>query len=127
MNVRRTILTLAALSVVAACDSGPSGPGTLSATVSGPASLGAVLLEVTGAGVQGFVGQGGTRVYGAQVSAVDGTHRVLALTADGGPLRVGIEVLDLGAEPPIVMVLKAASTENLMLLNAGVTVVVAKP
>ena len=53
MSLRRAALALAAVTLLAACDNGPSGPGTLSATVSGPTPLGAVLLEVTGPGVRG--------------------------------------------------------------------------
>ena len=124
MRRRRSVLVLAALTLLAACDSGPSGPGTLSATVSGPTPLGAVLLEVTGIGVTGFVGQGDTRVYGA---AVGGKHRVVAVTGSGGTLRIGIKVDDLGAEPPVVVVLTSAGPGNLVILNTGVTVLIAEP
>ena len=126
MRLHRAVLSLAVASLLAACDSGPSGPGTLSATVSGPTPLGAVVLEVTGLGVTGFVGQGDTRVYGAEVSAVEGKHRVVAVSAVG-TVRVGIQVLDLGAEPPVVVVLQSANPGNLVILNTGVTVVIAEP
>jgi hypothetical protein len=127
MRLHRVGLALAVASLLVACDSGPSGPGTLSATVSGPTPLGAVILEVTGPGVTGFVGQGDTRVYGAEVSAVEGKHRVVAVTGTGGTVRVGIQVLDLGAEPPVVVVLQSVSPGNLVILNTGVTVVIAEP
>jgi len=126
MRWRRAAVAVLLAGLVAACDSGPSGPGTLSATVSGPQALGAVLLEVTGLGVQGFVGQGDTRVYGAELSALDGKHRVLVV-GTGGALRFGIKVDDLGAVPPVIVVMKTASPLNLVILNTGVTVVVAEP
>lgn len=126
MRWRRATVAVLMAGLLAACDSGPSGPGTLSATVSGPQALGAVLLEVTGLGVQGFVGQGDTRVYGAELSAVDGKHRVLVVGA-GGTLRFGIKVDDLGAVAPVIVVMKTASVDNLVVLNTGVTVVVAEP
>lgn len=126
MRWRRATVAVLMAGLLAACDSGPSGPGTLSATVSGPQALGAVLLEVTGLSVGGFVGQGDTRVYGAELSAVDGKHRVLVVGA-GGTLRFGIKVDDLGAAAPVIVVMKTASTLDLVILNTGVTVVVAEP
>ena len=127
MRLKRAAVATLAAAALAACDSGPSGPGTLSATVSGPQALGAVLLEVTGIGIQGFVGQGDTRVYGAELSALEGKHRVVAVTGTGGTLRIGIRVDDLGAPAPVFVVLKSASPDDLVILSTGVTVVVAEP
>jgi len=127
MRLKRAAVAVLAAAALAACDSGPSGPGTLSATVSGPQALGAVLLEVTGIGIQGFVGQGDTRVYGAELSALDGKHRVVAVTGTGGTLRIGIRVDDLGAPPPVFVVMKSVDPLDMVILSTGVTVVVAEP
>jgi hypothetical protein len=121
------IVALAVAALVAGCDWGPNGPGTLSVTVSGATPLGAAVLEVTGPGVAGFSGQGDTRVYGTVVSATLGIHRVVAVSADGGALHLGIEVEDLGADPPVVVVLRSANTENREVSSAGVRAVVSEP
>ena len=81
--MKRVLLALLGGAVVtlAACESGPSGPGTLSgtATATQGQTLGAVVLEVTGPGIQGFEGQGGSIAYGAAVSAQNERWRVVVV------------------------------------------------
>ena len=102
------------------CDGGPSGPGTMAGMVDGPVNLGAVVLEVTGVGIQGFVGQGDTRAFGAAVSAAQGRHRVVLVDPSGGSIQFGVTVDDLAADPPIVTVLFASSTDNTTLQLIGI-------
>lgn len=110
------ILAAAALALTLAlggCDLfGPSGPGTLEATVSAGEPLGGLVLELQGEGIVGFQGRGDTRVYGGPVSAAQGRHRVVLVAPDGGELRFGIEVEDLGADKPSVLVVSAVSPGN---------------
>ncbi len=116
-----TFAALGALFV--ACDSGPSGPGTLVASVYGDA-LGGVVLEVTGAGIRGFEGLGDTRVYAAPVAGKPGTHRVLLIHPEGGELRFEIQVEDLDLDDPVVRVVSAAGADNGPRLNAGIEVLI---
>lgn len=107
---------------LAACDSGPKGPGTLVATVSAGGALGAVTLEVVGPGVTGFEGVGGTHAYGTVVSARQNRHRVVLADPVGGTLQVAIAVQDVRADAPTVTVVAAAGTDNLERTTTDVVV-----
>ncbi len=108
---------------LAGCDLfGPSGPGVLNATLTSSGELGAVVLEVTGLSITGFAAQGDARVYGARLSEVDGLHRVVLISPTGGPMQFGIEVDDLGADPPLVTVLTAVNTKNFTTAATGIEV-----
>jgi hypothetical protein len=97
---RAAALSLLLVWAAASCDSSPSGPGSLPVTVEAPgAPLGAVTLEVVGAGVRGFARQN--------------RHRVVLVDPVGGVLRLAIRVEDVRAEPPRVTVVSAAGTDNL--------------
>lgn len=120
MRPGRALALLAAV-VVAGCDFGPSGPGSLTARASGE-SLGGVVLEIQGAGIRGFTGRGSTRVYSAPVAGRPRVHRVVLVDPAGGDLGFDIEVDDLGMEGPVATVVQAARTDNTMMLSAGVTV-----
>lgn len=120
----RRLALAAAVVALSGCDLfGPSGPGVLDATLTAEGELGAVVLEVTGPAVRGFVGQGTTRAYGALVSTAEvGRHRLVLVGEDGGPMRFGIEVDDLAADPPVVTVITAAGVNNRPTTATGVTV-----
>jgi len=121
MKTRVRSLTMVVLAVLTtACDSGPKGPGILDGTVEGPTPLGAVVLEVTGLGVEGFVGQGDTQAYGALLSPTDGRHRVVLVDRSGGLLQFGIRVSAVEAEPPLVTVVQATGADNQSKLLTGV-------
>ena len=125
---RRAVAALMAMLFLAGCDwFGPSGPGTLSMTISGPSNLGVVLLEVKGPGVEGFVGQGGTRTFSAELPRLADSYRVIAVIEGGGTLQVGIEVVEVSDPKPIVRVLRVASTANLLMPTQGVTVGIETP
>ena len=110
---RRVLRALAVVLglVIAGCDSGPNGPGLLEGTVSAPA-LGAVLLEVEGAGINGFEGRASTRVYAGTLSGRPNVHRVILMDRDGGSLAFAIDVDDLGMDGPVVTVIQAAGTDD---------------
>lgn len=122
--MRHLALVVAATLALSGCDLfGPSGPGVLDATLTAERELGAVVLEVTGPSVTGFVGQGSTRAYGALVSTAEvGRHRLVLVGEDGGPMRFGIEVDDRSADPPVVTVVTAADVNNRPTVATGVTV-----
>ena len=98
--------------LVAGCDFGPSGPGTIPGRVFGDDALGAVVLEVRGAGIEGFEGLGDTRVYAAQVAGAENRHRVVLVSPGGGDMRFDMRVRDVGMFPPSVAVMAAASTDD---------------
>lgn len=117
----RWAVALAVLTL-AGCDWGPKGPGVINGLIVSPVSLGAVVLEVEGVGIRGFVGSGDTQAYGAVVSSIEGRHRVVLVSGSGAPIQFGIEVEDLGAETPISTVLLATGVDNLPKLLAGILV-----
>ena len=115
------VIAVVALLLTAACDSGPSGPGTLVGVATGT-SLGGVVLEVEGAGIRGFTGRGATRVYSGRVPGRDGVHRVIVVSPDPGDLPFEMEVDDVGMEGPVVTVVSAARGDNFVILPSSVTV-----
>ena len=113
---------LLALIALAGCEFGPKGPGVINGTIISPFNLGAVVLEVEGAGVRGFVGNGDTQAYGSVVPGVGGRHRVVLVSRSGSSIQFGIEVEDLRAETPIAIVVFAAGADNIPKLLAGTLV-----
>ncbi len=111
MSMRQVVGAALMLLVTTGCDSGPSGPGTLFARAAGE-DLGAVLLEVEGVGIRGFVGRGGTQVYHSAHPDRNDVYRVILVDEQGGELGVEIEVDDRGMEGPLITVLQAARTDN---------------
>lgn len=120
--MRRLVSALAASLVmsVAACDSGPEGPGTITAFATGP-SVGGVVLEVQGTGIRGFSARGSSRVYSAAVAGREATHRVIVITPDPGEMVVDMEVDDLGMEGPTIRVVSAANGSNQAIATSNVT------
>jgi hypothetical protein len=131
--MRRTTwkaIAVAAVVALGACDTGPKGPGTLSVSVSG-GTLGAVVLEASGSGIQGFVGTGGTKVYSAPVGPVTGSptelvYRVIVVSPVGGDLHFGIKVLDVGATEPALSVIDAVDGQNRTMSGAGLQIRVSR-
>ena len=119
---RRSILTLAAALLVAGCDSGPDGPGTIDAVVESPQPLGAVVLELEGGGVEGFDPQGRTLVYSAAVSSTTRKFRVILVSPDGSPLRFGIRVDNVREAQPTVTAVSAATPANVAVAPGGLQV-----
>lgn len=121
----RWVLSAVLAFLSAAC--GEDGPGTLTVTLAAPDALGAVSLEVVGAGVLGFEGSGATEAYGSVVSAREGRHRVVVVDPTGGDeLRFGIRVEDVGAQWPTLRVVSAAGTDDVERLSADIQVSVSR-
>ncbi len=122
--MRRTLLSavLACVLVLAACDSGPKGPGQLTGRLrSGPIPVGAIVLEVTGAGITGFSGSGTTQAFFAENAA--GAFRVVLVTPDAGEMDFQISVQDLEAPLPAVTSVEAVGADNGAIANlTGITV-----
>ena len=118
----RLVLTVAAALFLAGCDSAPDGPGTVDAIVESPQPLGAVVLEFTGGGVEGFDGQGTTLVYSALVAPTEARYRVILVSPDGSPLRFGIRVANVRDAQPMVTAVTAASPSNQFVTPGGLQV-----
>ena len=120
---RRARFVAVALAVaLSACDSGPSGPASVAGTVVGDSDLGAVVLDVVWAGVQGFEGRGSTQVYWAAVADTANRHRVILVGPGGGDLTFSVLVDDLYLEGPVVTVVEATSVNNVPRPVAGLEV-----
>ncbi len=112
-----------------ACDSGPSGPGTLPAIVVPAAGqdLGAVVLAVTGSFVTGFSPSGSTRLFSARVSQT-GTYRVVLVNTAPGDMVFGVDVEDVSAAPPVVSIVQGVDAENRRLVSLlGLSVTFERP
>ncbi|GMR14064.1 MAG: hypothetical protein BMS9Abin29_2294 [Gemmatimonadota bacterium] len=111
------LLFLAALGLQGCGDSGPQGPGPLSAAVvSQGESVGAVVLSVSGPGVTSFQAVGSTRLFSS------GTQRVVLVGDGSGPLRFNILVNDRAASLPTVGVVEAVDVTNARMDVAGLSV-----
>ena len=122
-GIGRRVLALGLLALVAACsDGGPKGPGTYTAMVEvvGPPA-GAVILDVTGTGINGFEGTGDTQIFSTVRDQVGGVHRVIAVSATGAlGFRIRVAQVELGL--PTVVVVDAAGTDNRPRGPAGLSV-----
>lgn len=118
--------TVAAMLVLAACDSKPNGPGTLSVVVTG-GNLGAVVLEASGKGILGFQGQKGATAYSALVQPGSGAqtesvYRVIVVSPVAGDLSFGVRVADVSATKPTFAVIDATDGANATLSGTGLQV-----
>lgn len=113
--IRRLGVILVALLVGACSDGGPEGPGTLDVRVRSSLPAGAVLLEVEGRGIEGVTPRGSVRAFHEQVATdPDGAevHRVVLVADTPGDMEVGLEVEDVGAPRPRVVVLSASDASD---------------
>jgi hypothetical protein len=115
MSSRSWLAAFAALALtgLSGCDTGPSGPATVAGTVTGPADLGAVVLDVVWKGVQGFEGHGSTQIYSAPVAGGSDHYRLILVGPTGGELAFGVLVDDVYLEGPVVTLVEAVATDNL--------------
>ena len=109
----KRIAGLAVLVALAAgCDSGPSGPGDLTASIRSPdASFGGAVLEIVATGVESFSGAGGTKVFWAlQDDPV--VYRVVVIGEGGGELNFSISVQDRASRTPRASVVSLVDLNN---------------
>lgn len=97
------------------CDSGPSGPGQLTASLDPTGQpLGGAVLEVVGKGIEGFGESGSTRVFSAPTSQAN-TYRVVLVSGSPGTLEFKVSVQDVAAKRPTAAVINVVNGENLAL------------
>ena len=94
-----------------ACDWGPRGHGQLSGVVtSGAIPVGAIVLEISGPGVQGFSEAGQTRVFYAEPTT--DVYRVVLITADPDRIRFQVAVDDVRGPALTAVVVEAVDDSN---------------
>ena len=105
------ILVMAVAMMLGACDWGPEGPGQLSGVLrAGPISVGAVVLEIRGTGIEGFSGAGQTKIFHAEPEP--DVHRIVLLNSAPGQFGFSVIVQDVSALLPAVIPLQAVDSEN---------------
>lgn len=116
----RTGCVAVVLAAGVACESGPSGPGTLGATVeSATLTAAAIVLEVRGVGIRGFTSNSPLQLYWAPGSAAGSFKVVLMNPGEAISLTFHIQVDDLGAAAPTGEVIEATSVTNLPIRNTS--------
>ncbi len=94
-----------------ACDWGPRGPGQLRGIVtSGASPVGAIVLEISGPGVQGFSDAGQTRVFFAEPET--DVYRVVLVAADPDRVRFRVAMDDVRSPSLTVVVVEAVDDSN---------------
>jgi hypothetical protein len=111
---------LALLVGVAACDSGPSGPGTLAVTVSSPVPISAAVVSLEGKGIRAVRATSGEAVGRETGNATTPGYR-FAVFGEGTNLTVQVEVDDV-ASLPSGFVTQAADAEGRLIGSAGIEV-----
>ena len=105
-----------ALLVLAGCADDPSGPGTYDARVrSSIVTAGAVVLELTGVGIEGITGEGGTTAFWNRTAGTGGgseTFRVVLVKEMAGELNFSVDVSDLDQSAPTGVVVSAVHGNN---------------
>jgi hypothetical protein len=74
-----------------------------------------VVFEVVGAGIEGFSGAGGTKVFWARQENPN-VYRVIVLGESGGDLKFSVAVQDRGGRMPRATVVSAVDLNNRPLL-----------
>jgi hypothetical protein len=94
-----------------ACDWGPRGPGELRGVVtSGAVRVGAIVLEISGPGVQGFTEAGQTRTFFAEPEP--DVYRVVLVAADADRIRFRVTMDDVRSPALTVVLVEAVDDSN---------------
>ena len=122
MRRLRLVAVTAVSLALGACDWGPRGPGQLRGIVlSDVGPVGAIVLEVSGPGVQGFSEAGQTRVFFAQ-PATD-VYRVVLVAADPDRVRFRVDMDDVRSPTLTTVVVEAVDDSNAPITDiSGITV-----
>jgi len=94
-----------------ACDWGPRGPGQLRGLVTtGDIRVGAIVLEISGPGIQGFTEAGQTRVFFAETQT--DVYRVVLVTADPDRIRFRVTMDDVRSPALTASTIEAVDDNN---------------
>ena len=113
---------LAAALTLSACDWGPRGPGELRGIVtSEDVRVGAIVLEISGPGVQGFTDAGQTRTFYAEPEPE--VYRVVLVAADPDRIRFRVPMDDVRSPSLTVVMIEAVDDGNAPISDlSGITV-----
>jgi hypothetical protein len=112
---------LVVLVAAAGCDQ-ERGPGTIQVQIAADVPLGAVVVELTGKGVEGVEPLPGGWVEGSVVQGGGGTpaYRIVAVLQTPGEMDIRVRVADLDAALPRARVVQASGADDLLLDALGV-------
>lgn len=114
----RLVAGMAVVMALGACDWGPRGPGQLKGTVLSDVSpVGAIVLEISGPGVQGFSEAGRTRLFFAEPST--DVYRVVLVAADPSRIRFRVDMDDVRSPMVTAVVVEAVDDNNVPILDLG--------
>jgi hypothetical protein len=120
---RLNVFTAMAVALaLGACDWGPRGPGQLRGIVtSGVSPVGAIVLEISGPGVQGFSEAGPTRVFFAEPQT--DVYRVVLVGTDPDRIRFRVDMDDVRSPALTTTVVEAVDDSNEPITDlSGITV-----
>ena len=107
----RLVAVMAVAFALGACDWGPRGPGELKGVVtSGAVRVGAIVLEISGPGVQGFTDAGQTRTFYAEPEPE--VYRVVLVAADPDRIRFRVTMDDVRSPTLAVAIVEAVDDSN---------------
>ncbi len=108
------------------CDWGPRGHGQLSGIVtSGATPVGAIVLEISGPGIQDFTETGQTRVFFAELET--DVYRVVLVARDPGRIRFRVAMDDVRRPALTVVTVEAVDDSNAAITDlGGITVELAR-
>ncbi len=118
MRWARLITLMAVALTLSACDWGPRGQGRLTGIVrSGAGPVGAIVLEISGPGIQGFTDAGQTRVFFAELEA--DRYRVVLVAGDPDRIRFRVAMDDVRRPALTVVTVEAVDDSNAPITNLG--------
>ena len=126
VKLMRLVTVSGVLLASGACDWGPRGHGQLSGIVTpGAIPVGAVVLEISGPGVQGFSEVGQDRVFFAEPSS--DVYRVVLVTDDSDQIRFQVAVNDVRGPALTVVVVEAVDNNNVAIADlSGIAVEISR-
>ena len=111
MRLARLVTVMGVALTLSACDWGPRGIGQLRGVVrSGATPVGAIVLEISGPGIQGFSETGQTRVFFAEPSS--DVYMVVLVAADPDRVRFLVDVDDVRIPALNAVVVEAVDDNN---------------
>ncbi len=107
----RLVTLMGVALTLSACEWGPRGEGELRGIVTpGSVPVGAIVLEISGPGVQGFSDAGQTRVFFAEPEP--DVYRVVLVAADPDRIRFRVAMDDVRSPSLAIVVVEAVDDNN---------------
>ena len=122
MRWARLVTLMAVALTLSACDWGPRGQGQLTGIVmSGAGPVGAIVLEISGPGIQGFVDAGQTRVFFAELET--DTYRVVLVAGNPDRVRFRVAMDDVRRSGLTATTVEAVDDDNVPITDlSGIAV-----